>query len=907
MYSAGLVANETYTLKSEAEVITDAQLQPGTAQTTSVFYAQRTNIKSFEEFKYFTGVTKVLQRTFQGCNTMTSITLPNSVTELEDYVFQGCSALTDIIFSTSLLKLGSSTFAACSSLVTVILPKGFATIGSNTFIDCPSLESILIPASTNNIGDNVFMNCGKLHIVVDANNQTFKSVEGVLFNKAGTKLIEYAKETLQPEYEVPEGVTYVGNYAFYNRKGMTYIKFPSTLTRLGNDAISMCSNLKTLRFDGRTAPSLDNESVFGATNATYTGRDTYNTGVNKLYLSQLNATGFEDGLWLDPLQNTSKCGFSIHGKLVINTNRTNATFGVSYTAENGTAHSVTLRSGVSYLDDIKYGTSVTITPRELAGYTWEKDSETFTYSATSNSATLNAYVYPENATIIGEINPTENPIYTWSTTTENVDGEYSGTWSLSGAITSYISIGEQSTESCKLVVAEVPTETINGTLTLVLKYANGTTILTTTKNLAAILPGVIITSKSNAPIQASLYAAGLVANENYTLQSEVEQITEEQLNPNGSSSGSIFYAQRSNIKSFNEFQYFTGVTTIPKNTFYQCDYLTTIKLPSTITHIADQSFYYTTRLNSITLHEGLVSIGLNAFSFSGISTFNIPSSVTSIDAKAFPDASSSKNITINVSDANQTYSSLNGVLYNKSQSILYIQSRNDAEFATPNTVNRVASYAFSGSYTKKITLNEGISTIDSYAFSYSDITSISLPSTLISIGQNAFEYCYYLTDITIPKNVSSIGNQAFYHCSDMTSVTFEDGCKVMGKSMFSRCSDLENVKLSNNLTTIPYGVFTQCTSLKILTIPASVTRIENLALAAWYLGKIYCLATTAPTCADKNVFGTQNGASGQSAYTGGGVSASDRILFVPANATGYDSGYWTALTGERGFSLSATL
>ena len=141
----------------------------------------------------------------------------------------------------------------------------------------------------------------------------------------------------------------------------------------------------------------------------------------------------------------------------------------------------------------------------------------------------------------------------------------------------------------------------------------------------------------------------------------------------------------------------------------------------------------------------------------------------------------------------------------------------------------------------------------------------------------------------------------------MTSVTFEDGCRVMGESMFSRCSALENVKLSNNLTTIPYSVFSQCTSLKTLTIPASVTRIEVSALAAWYLGKIYCLATTAPTCADKNVFGTQNGASGQSAYTGGGVSASDRILFVPANATGYDSGYWTTLTGERGFSLSATL
>lgn len=468
LYSAGLVANETYTLKSEAEAITAAQLQPSTAQTTSVFYAQRTNIKSFDEFRYFTGVIKVLQRTFQGCNAMASITLPNSVTELENYAFQGCSALTNITFSTTLLQLGSSTFAACSSLVSVTLPTGFRTIGSNTFIDCSSLETLYIPASTSIIGGNVFMNCGKLNIVVDANNQTFKSVDGVLFNKAGSKLIEYAKDAIQPQYEVPEGVTYVGNYAFYNRKGMTYIKFPSTLTRLGNDVISMCSNLKTLRFDGRTAPSLDNASVFGAANNAYTGRNTYNTGVNKLYLSQLTATGFEEGLWLDPLQNASKCGFSIHGKLVINSNRSDATFSVSYTAEDGTAHSVTLTSGVSYLDDIKYGTSVTITPRPLTGYTWEKDSETITYSATSNSVTLNAYVYPSGVTISGDskVLGGNTATYTASISPDNVEVDVTYTWSISGS--SNASISSSSGNSCTITTNSVEEEE-TCTLTCVVK------------------------------------------------------------------------------------------------------------------------------------------------------------------------------------------------------------------------------------------------------------------------------------------------------------------------------------------------------------------------------------------------------------------------------------------------------
>ena len=899
LYKAGLVANATYTLKSEAETITAAQLQPGTAQTTSVFYAQRTNIKSFDEFKYFTGVTKVLQRTFQGCNAMTSIMLPNSVTELENYVFQGCSALTDIAFSTSLLKLGSSTFAACSSLATVILPTGFTTIGSNAFIDCPNLESLFIPASTNGIGGNVFVNCGKLNIIVDANNQTFKSVDGVLFNKAGTKLLEYAKDVIQPEYEVPDGVTYVGNYAFYNRKNMTSIEFPSTLTRLGNDVISMCSNLKTLRFNGRTAPTLDNASVFGATDAAYTGRNTYSTGENKLYLSQLSATGFEEGLFLDPLQNTSKCGFSIHGKLVINSNRSNATFSVSYTTEGGSTKSVSVGVGTSYISDIKYNTSVTVTPHTLSGYTWDSNSVSFTYSATSNSATLNAYVYPTNATISGATNPVDNPTYTWTTTTANVDGEYTATWALSGNITSYASIASQNNTSCTLSITEAPTEEIAGTLTLNIKPKVGNTV-TATKTLKALLPGVVITSKSNAPIQSALYAAGLVAHETYSLQSELEAITEAQLQPGTSYSTSIFYNNRQSITSFDEFQYFTGLTTVPTYLFYSVN-VTSIVLPNTITHIAEYAFGQTNKLESISLPEGLISIAKSAFLGCNVRSYNIPASVTNIDVLAFS-VKSYADIMINVNDGNAVYSSLDGVLYNKTKTTLYKCVRYVTSFTTPNTVKIIGDSAFLSADIDNISLNEGLTTIQQNVFSSTDAKSISLPSTLTTIGKSAFSSTFGLTQITIPKKVSSIGEKAF-EGSRVKSVIFENGCSVLAKQMFTRCEYLENVTLSNTMTTIPYCCFSQCSKLSTLTIPASITTIDTGGLAVWNLGEINCLATTAPTCAAANVFGNGTGQSNSFAYTGGGVTQANRKLRIPLNATGYESPYWTTLTGDRGFTI----
>ena len=725
LYDAGLVANETYTLKSEAEAITAAQLQSGTEQTTSVFYAQRANIKSFNEFQYFTGITKVLQHTFQECNTMTSIMLPNSVTELEDYVFQGCSALTDIAFSTSLLKLGSSTFAACSSLATVILPTGFTTIGSNAFIDCPNLESLFIPASTNGFGGNVFVNCGKLNIIVDANNQTFKSVDGVLFNKAGTKLLEYAKDVIQPEYVVPDGVTYVGNYAFYNRKNMTSIEFPSTLTRLGNDVISMCSNLKTLRFNGRTAPTLDNASVFGATDAAYTGRNTYSTGENKLYLSQLSATGFEEGLFLDPLQNASKCGFSIHGKLIINSNRSNAIFSVSYTTESGSTKSISVGVGTSYISDIKYNTSVTVTTHTLSGYTWDSNSVSFTYSATSNSATLNAYVYPTNATISGATNPVDNPTYTWTTTTANVDGEYTATWALSGDITSYASIASQNNTSCTLSITEAPTEEIAGTLTLTIKPKVGNTI-TTTKTLKALLPGVVITSKSNPGVQASLYAAGLVTNEKYSLQSEVKNITGSQLVKGSGNFDGIFFDQKSNITNFDEFKYFTNVTDIPS-----------------------MAFAYMTSLSKLSL----------------------PSSVTSIHFNAFYE---SYNVDFTVSTDNKTFSAKDGVLYNKvgDTLILYRRSAKESRFTVPSGVTTLGYMAFRSARMISITLPESITTLSSSCLAYNtSLTSVNIPSNVTSLPDVCLSNNSALTEITIPAGITSIGDSCFSNCYALKKIT----------------------------------------------------------------------------------------------------------------------------------------
>ena len=471
LHDAGLVADATYTLKSEAEAITAAQLQPGTSQSTSIFYPQRTTIESFEEFQYFTGVTEILSHTFRGCQALTSITLPNTLIEIKSTAFRDCSAL-----------------------LSVTLPNKVESIGSNIFYDCSSLESLYIPASVKSTGSDLFRGCNKLHIVVDANNQNFSSLDGSFFNKSQTTLIEYTKADVQSEYTVPNGVTTLGDYAFYYRGNMTSITLPSTLSKIGSNTFAYCTKLSTLRFESANAPTTSG-SPFGSATSSYTGRDTYNTGVNKLYLAQLNAKGFETGLWLDPLQNTSKCGFSIHGKLVINSNRSNAIFSVSYTTESGSTKSISVGVGTSYISDIKYNTSVTVTPHTLSGYTWEKASTTITYNG-ATTVTLNAYVYPSSVNISGDsaIRGGNTATYTATVSPSNIDIGTTYTWSISGS--SNASISSSSGNTCIVTTNSVENEEAC-TLTCVVKSSDNKITVQNTKSITVQTRPNFITATYN--------------------------------------------------------------------------------------------------------------------------------------------------------------------------------------------------------------------------------------------------------------------------------------------------------------------------------------------------------------------------------------------------------------------------
>ena len=251
---------------------------------------------------------------------------------------------------------------------------------------------------------------------------------------------------------------------------------------------------------------------------------------------------------------------------------------------------------------------------------------------------------------------------------------------------------------------------------------------------------------------------------------------------------------------------------------------------------------YLRYIKNVSLPEGLTSIGGMAFlGCSQLTEISIPANVSEIANGAFDDCHSLT--AINVVEENQNYSSADGVLYNKAQTILYIypSGKQDNSFDVP----------------------ENIVVFDNHAFANNYINSVSLPASITNLGEYIFEECSNLTSIsvdegnsnyssadgvlfnkdktiifkcpegkfgtyTIPDNVTEIASRAFY-LSNLTSISMSNSVTLIGEQSFAFCYNLNDMTLSNNLVEIKPSAFYECSALTAITLPNSVAIIGDRA------------------------------------------------------------------------------
>ncbi len=192
-------------------------------------------------------VTRIGDRPFRNNRSLISVTIPDSVTSIGYNAFNYCDSLTNISIPNSVTIIGPGAFHSCRNLTSITIPESVTNIGSSAFSYCINLISINIPDSVIAIGVNPFENCDALKkISVSQDHPLLTVIDGGLFNKADKSIICYPAGLKAKEYQIPQGTTVIGSFAFGGCERLTSISMPNSVTTIEKYAFFACSKLTNI-------------------------------------------------------------------------------------------------------------------------------------------------------------------------------------------------------------------------------------------------------------------------------------------------------------------------------------------------------------------------------------------------------------------------------------------------------------------------------------------------------------------------------------------------------------------------------------------------------------------------------------------------------------------------------------
>ena len=290
------------------------------------------------------------------------------------------------------------------------------------------------------------------------------------------------------------------------------------------------------------------------------------------------------------------------------------------------------------------------------------------------------------------------------------------------------------------------------------------------------------------------YFTGLSEIDNYAFQ-DCSNLTKITLPNSVISIGMYAFEECSNLASISIPD---GVTHINYDAFHDCSSLSSVEIPNSVVYIGHGAFSSCSSLTSITIPSSVQQIDFAAFYFCGLTSIDIPNSVLEIGERAFYGCTELTSIEIPssvISIGNAAF----GICYNVSyihvdtENTVY-DSRNECNAIIETSTNRLISGC------NNTIIPNGVTRIEEHAFEYCyGMSSISIPNSVTSIGNFAFYNCSGLTSFTIPHGVTSIGEQAFYYCSKLKSIVSKVEVPfAFGGHAFNYISD-------NCVLTVPYG------------------------------------------------------------------------------------------------------
>lgn len=671
-------------------------------------------------------------------------------------------------------------------------------IDEQAFIDREKITQVNIPSTIESIGNLAFNGCISLtSFNVNSKNANFCSENGILFNKAKTTLLQYPSAKADTDYSIPDGVTKIEDWAFYDCNKLTVMTIPSSVATIGEYALNFCTGLTELFVHAKTPPTV---------------------GTNAFINVNLAIPVYVPAASLD-----------------------------AYKAANIWQEFTKLQALVTEftVDNLKYKVTDYIADEvELTGYATKPTGKldipaSVTYGSKTYSVTSIGKQAFDGCSAITEVTIP-------ASVTSVGSGVFNGCSSLTQA-----TIGDGLTEistfmftNCsalkKLVIGKGVTKIES------LAFANCSNLKEITV-LASNPPSVASDRTFEnvsrdipvyVPLEAlSAYKAASVWKGFTNLQPISTEFTVDKLKydvtdlvantveiTSGYGDGALnipatvtYAGTKYKVTSIGAEAFFDcsftsvtipdGVTIIKYSAFQNCTELTEVTFGNSITTIENTAFYYCTSLKQVTIPKSVTNIGGNVFGFCTALTH------------------------INVDAANTAYSSENGVLFNKDKTTLlrYPVAKPGATYTVPKSVTCIGENAF-GQCTalKELTLSENVSKIESYAFEdFAAITKMTVLATVPPTAEtSAFKYFNLDTPVHVPAeslaayqtadgwkeftNLKAISGTAIDTPSMPESISIQGGTLHNPQGLTVNIYDLTGrLVYSGNATTVelPAGIY----------------------------------------------------------------------------------------------------
>lgn len=209
---------------------------------------------------------------FQDCTSLTSVSLPASVTKIPSYMFDGCTSLTSVTALSEIESIGDGAFQNCSSLTGIDFPGTLKSIGSSAFRGCASLVSVPDLSKVTKMGSAAFRECGNLRASVDLSS--LQSVPGYAFCYTPVKIAglcdslksigDWAFIWSNVAVQLPRTLETIGNYAFYDGTLPEQLSIPDSVTSVGTAAFSRVDGVKDVTI-GRGLTKIPRDMFDGST------------------------------------------------------------------------------------------------------------------------------------------------------------------------------------------------------------------------------------------------------------------------------------------------------------------------------------------------------------------------------------------------------------------------------------------------------------------------------------------------------------------------------------------------------------------------------------------------------------------------------------------------------------------